>query len=281
MTGASAGLDFQRTFAAALVADVATATATATTTATTTTGDPAIDRLVVQPGFAVYRNTVLAGWLDALVANHPTLHALVGDAWFRGAAREFLRRHPPRDAVLARIGDGFPAFAGALPSARETPYLADVGRLDRLWTESHLAPDAPVLAGADLATLDPVALATLRLRPHPAVRWTSLDAPAAFSIWQRHRERLALDAPLPAEREAVCLVRPRGPVEWLRTDAVGIAFLDACAAGRALDDALQRAAVASEAAGEVADAEAATWFAQLVRAGAFTPTTDDAPETRP
>lgn len=265
MSAAASGMAFQRAFAAALVAGDGGAAAT-------TTGETAIDRLVAQPAFAVYRNTVTTGWLDAMVANHPTLHALTGDAWFRGAAREYLRRHPPRDALLARIGDGFPAFAQALPSAAGTPYLRDVGRLDRLWTESHLAPDAPVLRVDELAGLDVEAFAALRLRLHPATRWASLaDAPAAFSIWRRHREALPLDAPLPDRMEHACLVRPDGAVAWLALDAAGIALVAACAEGLTVDEALERA-------DEGSAPNATEVLVRLVAAGAFA---SDRTENRP
>ena len=49
--------------------------------------------LTRQPGFAVYRNTVLKGATDALVANFPTLERLVGTEW--------LRCRDPRSAVAA------------------------------------------------------------------------------------------------------------------------------------------------------------------------------------
>jgi hypothetical protein len=59
--------DFQRDFAAALLGEATSVTAQA---------------LAAQPGFAVYRNTVLRGCIDALAANHPTVLALVGADWF-------------------------------------------------------------------------------------------------------------------------------------------------------------------------------------------------------
>jgi hypothetical protein len=45
-----------------------------------------IARLARQPGFAVYRNTVIKGCVDALQANYPAVARLVGAEWFRSAA---------------------------------------------------------------------------------------------------------------------------------------------------------------------------------------------------
>ncbi|MFL6719025.1 MAG: DNA-binding domain-containing protein, partial [Burkholderiaceae bacterium] len=38
------------------------------------------------PGLAVYRNTVVKGWVDALQANYPAACRLVGEPFFRQAA---------------------------------------------------------------------------------------------------------------------------------------------------------------------------------------------------
>ncbi|MGZ5715039.1 MAG: HvfC/BufC family peptide modification chaperone, partial [Caldimonas sp.] len=68
---AATSLDaFQRDFAAALLAEPAEAGA-----------------IAAQPGFAVYRNTVLRGCIDALAANYPTVAQLLGAEAFEGAAR--------------------------------------------------------------------------------------------------------------------------------------------------------------------------------------------------
>ncbi|MGJ4749098.1 DNA-binding domain-containing protein, partial [Leptospira sp. SA-E8] len=48
-------------------------------------------RLSEQAGFAVYRNTVLKGCVDALEANFPTVTRLVGQDWLRAAALGYAR----------------------------------------------------------------------------------------------------------------------------------------------------------------------------------------------
>ena len=71
--------DFQREFAAALLGEATSAAGQA---------------LAAQPGFAVYRNTVLRGCVDALAANYPTVATLVGGEWFEAAAGRFARAEP-------------------------------------------------------------------------------------------------------------------------------------------------------------------------------------------
>jgi hypothetical protein len=211
------------------------------------------------PGYAVYRNTGTRAALDALAANHPTVHRLVGDDWFEHAALVFVRRAPPHDGVLAGYGAGFADFLDGFEPARALPYLAEVARLDRAWTEAHLAADAPALGFEALAGLDLDALGRARLVPHPAARWLRSAAAPAFSIWARHREGRDLEADLPWHPEAALVARPRDVVRWCALGDEAWRCLEACAAGAPLGDAL-----------EAGGGDVAAWWPQLVDAGAFT-----------
>ena len=235
--------DFQRRFAAALLAEP---------------GAVAPDAVAAQPGFAVHRNTVMRGAIDALAANFPTVLQLVGVEWFERAARDFVRSHLPREGSLAAYGEGFAEALESLTAAGELPYLGGVARLDRAWTEAHLAADAPVLGAAVLAGLSLEALLDTVLVPHPSARWLSFDAVPAFTIWRRHRERLPLDDDMAWQDESGLVVRPSGEVTWLAIDADAGAFLSACAQGLCFAEAADRA-----------DSGAA-WLPALVAAGAFT-----------
>ena len=150
--------------------------------------NPLISDLTAQPGFAVYRNTVLKGCIDALQANTPAVSRLVGDEWFRAAAAVFARETLPSHPTLLDYGAGFADFLAAFPPAAELPYLADVARLDRLWSLAHVAADAPLLDPALLAALPPAEMARRRLRLHPAAHWRWSDEAPIGSIWSRSRE---------------------------------------------------------------------------------------------
>ena len=143
--------------------------------------------VVFQAGFAVYRNTVMKGCIDALQANYPSIERLVGEEWFRAAAAVYVRSHPPRDTRLLELGADFADFLAAFGPASELPYLPGVARLDRLWTEAHTACDAASLDAAALAGLAPEQLADAVLQPHPAARWAWFEEMPVRSIWQRNR----------------------------------------------------------------------------------------------
>ncbi|PIM50645.1 DUF2063 domain-containing protein [Roseateles chitinivorans] len=190
------------------------------------------------PGFAVYRNTVLKGCADALLSLYPAVHRLVGDDWMRAVALDAARAAPPEAGDLQHYGAHFPAFLEQAVAGSDWPWLGEVARLDRLWSESHVAADAPVLDLATIAALDPARLAAARLVPHPATRWRWCADWPAFSLWQAARTAAADPNPPCWHGQGALLTRPAGAVLSLEIDGADCALLEACAAGQALGDAL-------------------------------------------
>ena len=234
MIGALA--DFQNAFAQALLAPPEPAAGT-------------LAALIAQPGFAVYRNTVIKSCIDALQANYPAVARLTGEGWFRSAAATYVRSNLPRDPSLLRYGASFPDFVAALDAARDLPYLPGVARLDRLWTEAHSACDEVVLSAAAIANLEPAQLAAAVLHPHAAVRWTWFANAPVFSIWSHNRGEGATTDTIWEPRwqaEGALLTRAHHAVEWFALDAAGCAFLDACANGKTLRVATTAALAADQ-----------------------------------
>jgi Putative DNA-binding domain len=244
---------YQDAFAAALLADAPLASA-----------PPAIAKLVRQPGFAVYRNTVMKGCIDALQANYPTIARLVGDEWFRAAAAVFVRQHLPTQPSLLHYGGPFPAFLAAFEPAQAVPYLADVARVDRMWMESHAAPDAPPLAANRVAALTAAQMGRLTLRVHPAARWSWSDEWPIHSLWSRDRDDDgASSAPIAWSGEGVLITRPLGAVLVEPLSCGGVALLEACASGASIE------AAAFAARDTEPGVDIAALIHQLLRAGAF------------
>lgn len=243
---------FQQAFAQALLAEAPA------------TDGPWRD-VFAQPAFAIYRNTVTKGCIDALQANFPTVARLVGDDWFRSAALAYVRAHPPQDSRLLAYGDeGFAAFVQSLPSAAELPYLAGVAQADALWRASHAAADARVLPAHALAQDAPEALATRVLQPHPSTRWAWFDDAPIASLWSHERAGEPVPATLAWQGEGLLFTREDGVVRWQALPRAGCAFLDACAAARPLGEAAQHAL------DEDPSTPLAPVLQQLLRAGAFT-----------
>lgn len=225
--------------------------------------------LAAQPGFAVYRNTVMKGCIDALAANYPAVVSLVGEDWFRAAAADFVRAAPPPRASLLDYGAGFADFLAGLPPAGGLPWLAPIARLDRQWTEAHVARDAACADPTLLARVDADSITQLCLRPHPAARWLWDDAVPVHTLWTLNRGRV----PMPADGLASVHWIGEGALTTRRADEVttqplphaACVLLDACAAGARITEAIG-AALAVDATLDLTAV-----IAQLLRAGAFLP----------
>ena len=219
--------------------------------------------LATQPAFAVYRNTVMSGCIDALQANFPSVARLVGVDWFRAAAATYVRAQPPRDGRMLMYGETFADFLAEFEPARDLRYLAGVARLDRLWIEAHTAEDAAAVDSGWLASLSPEELGALRLRPHPAARWRLFDDAPIYSIWARNRSGIDTTAEIVWQGEGALLTRPVDAVAWQRIAHPGGAFLDACAQGCLLAQAAGAALCVDP------DADIAALLSQLLSAGAL------------
>jgi hypothetical protein len=219
--------------------------------------------LVAQPGFAVYRNTVFKGCVDALQANFPTVERLVGVEWFRSAAVIYAQATPPDDARLVYYGATFPSFLEAFEPARELTWLGGVARLDRLWVEAHVAADEAPLDAADVARLSPEDFTHTVLRPQASARWAWFDAQPVYAIWRANREAVELPEALDWQGEGALLLRAGGRVTWRALGKGGCALLDACAQGREMGEAIEHALAAEP------DLDLASLMAGLFADGAF------------
>ncbi|MBN3968266.1 DUF2063 domain-containing protein [Pseudomonas sp. 43NM1] len=200
-----------------------------------------MDSLTTQPGFTVYRNTVLKGSTDALLANFPTVERLVGTDWLRSAIAIYARLSPPTDARLLHYGSDFPRFLDEFEHAREMPYLGGVARLDLLWTQVHCAVDESGLELNELSQFPETELGNLQLKPRASARWIWLPDCPAYTIWRVNREQLEMPEELEWQGEGALLTRKAGRVHWQAVSVADCAFLDACAKQLPLDLAADKA----------------------------------------
>ncbi len=209
--------------------------------------------------FAVYRNNVHVGLVEALTKRYPVVARLVGDDFFRGMARVYVGAHKPASPLLIHYGADFPDFIAGFAPAATIPYLPDVARLESAWLEAYHAADAAALAIAALVTLPPERLPGLRLVAHPSTRLVVSRFPVG-SIWSAHRS----DPVQPighARAETVLVVRPLADVGVQVLPAGDTAFIAALLSGKSV-------AEAAELAGP--DTAPAQVLAGLIGLGAFT-----------
>jgi len=215
-------------------------------------------------GLGVYRNTTTKGLVDAIMAQFPTVTSVVGPDWMAVAARAFGSSHPPTAAPLVVYGQEFADWLDGPAREQDLPYLADLARLDRLWTECHTAADDPDLAPDALSRLDAKDFGSFRLTPRASSRWASFPW-AVPTLWQALREDSALAGfDLEDRAEGLLLTRPDLDVAFSVVAPGAVAFLAACAEG------LSMAAAAAAALSADPGLNLQASFAHLVAAGAFT-----------
>src|SRR5205807_2161977 len=95
--------------------------------------------------FSVYRNNVVVGLVEALKANYPAVCRIVGEDFFGAMARDYVVARPPTSPILLDYGGDFAAFIAGFEPTANLPYLADVARFERAWSEAYHACEACAL----------------------------------------------------------------------------------------------------------------------------------------
>ncbi|TAK48463.1 MAG: DUF2063 domain-containing protein [Xanthobacteraceae bacterium] len=195
--------------------------------------------------FSVYRNNVVAGLTETLKDAFPAVQRLVGTDFFRAMARVYVATDPPHSPIMLDYGTGFPDFIENFEPAATLPYLADVARIERAWTEAYHAPEAAPLELGAFAAIDPEQLPVIRLKFHPSVRFVRSRFPA-LTIWQMN---VGDGAPAPVDLAAggedVLIVRPMADVEVRSLPAGSLEFVQELANEGSILAALQAALTAN------------------------------------
>ncbi len=213
--------------------------------------------------FAVYRNNVIVGLVQALREQFPAIEKIVGEEFFAAMARVYVVNEPPRSPILIDYGNGFPGFIARFEPAAELPYLADVARLEIARTRAYHAADATSLNPAHWNGLDPAALADTRATLHPSLQILRSRYPVV-TIWEMNAGGIEPASIEDCEAENALIVRPHFDVEVRRLPAGGAAFLHALAMGASLGEA------ATSAAAETPAFDLAANLAGLIGAGLAT-----------
>lgn len=214
-------------------------------------------------GLSIYRNTIRKGLADAIAASFPAVLAVVGAEWLREAAVMFSHSHPPMQASLIDYGDAFPGWLAEFEPARQLPYLPDLARLDRLWTEAHLAADSACLAPEALGAMSPDAFHCVSLQLVPSVRLVMFDT-SMPDLWVALRGPHApKDLELQDAAQALLIWRPVSEVKTTSLKPAVFAFLEACRRGESV------AAAVAMVAAQMPLAELTEMFADLFSSGVF------------
>ena len=219
-------------------------------------GQPAAKR------FAVYRNNVTVSLIEAMAESFPVVQKIVGEEFFSGMARIYVRQNPPKNPILMFYGEDFPDFLGTFEPVRHLAYLPDVARLELLRRQAYHAADAELMPPDALAGITPEKLPNIVFQFHPSVRILQSIYPV-LSIWEWNNEADENKRkPLPGHGEGCLITRPDQSVEMRRLPPGAGDFLEDVKSGRALGEAAERQVGNSEF-------DLAANLAGLLESGAF------------
>ena len=139
--------------------------------------------LAAERRLQVSRNNVFIGLMEALQALYPVVEKLVGETFFRQAARRYVAEHPSRSGNILDYGDRFPEFLSAAPGLEALPYLPEIAALEWNVHRAFHAADAGSLEPAALAAVPPERFDALCLALHPTSHLAASRHPL-FDIWQ-------------------------------------------------------------------------------------------------
>ena len=216
-------------------------------------GEPALrDVLLGEPTqnarrLAAYRRNVMVNLSSALALTYPVIERIVGELFFREAARAHALLEPSRSGDLNDYGANFAGFIGSYAHAAAMPYLSDLAHLE--WQLQMLAlmsdtsiPEAIKAAPfAALASTPADRYDALFLELEPAaVRMNStwpLD-----EIWRVNQVDFAGDMQVDFSRPCQLLLwrTPRG-MQLAALGKAEAALLDGLLAGDALAGAVESA----------------------------------------
>jgi hypothetical protein len=187
--------------------------------------------------FAIHRNNLFVGLIDALAARFPVCERLVGQDFFRSMARAYVAEQRPRSPILLHYGDAFPDFIAGFAPAAELAYLADVARLEAARSSAYHAADAIPLRIETIASCRPVELIEARLTLHPSLRLVRSPHPIA-AIWTAHQGGGEhVDPPAQWEAEDVLVLRAETEVLTRLLPAGAHSFISALVSGETLAQA--------------------------------------------
>lgn len=195
--------------------------------------------------FAVYRNNVAVGLVNAVGGVFPAVKRIVGDEFFNAMALAYVRAEPPTSPVLLQYGQGFADFIAGFAPAASLAYLADVARIEWAWREAYHAAEGVRIGPGDLAGIAEADLPLLTFSLHPSVQVIRSAYPV-LTIWRINTS----DEPIaPVDLrvgEDALIVRPEAAVDVRQLAAGGAVFIETLASGGSLAEAAELAAGADD-----------------------------------
>ena len=200
------------------------------------------DGLTSDARLRIYRNHVLVTLTDALIATFPVVCRLVDERFFRYAADQYIRAHPPTVPCLFEYGESFAAFLAGFGPCQHLEYLPDVARLEWAINFADHADDAVAIDATRLGEVPTDRIGSVTLALHPSVSFLSSRWPID-RIWRANQPDADPDATVNLDAGGAQLeIRRVGEdVVFRSLDDATYAFRTALACGESLELAVAAA----------------------------------------
>lgn len=122
--------------------------------------------VVLPERLKIYRNNIVGSLTDVMIAHFPVTQKLVGEAFFKGMARSYILKNPPKGGCLNIYGQDFYQFVAKYEPAKGLKYLPDVAKMEAALNAAYYAPDEVILRPQDLAEVEDLETASIGLQAH-------------------------------------------------------------------------------------------------------------------
>jgi hypothetical protein len=132
--------------------------------------------------FGVYRYAYRSRLIEVMRNEHELLHAYLGDDSFDEMANAFISAHPSTHPNLRWFSGELPGFLARTEPFCDHPVIRELAELEKALNDAFDAPDGPVLALENMASIAPESWSHLAFQPHGSA--TRLDFRTnAVAIW--------------------------------------------------------------------------------------------------
>jgi uncharacterized protein len=202
------------------------------------------DAGVIEQRLAIYRANVAASAIKALSAAYPVIRQVVGEDFFDGLARAYLRAVPSESGDLHDYGAAFAAFVADFPHTQSLPYLPDLARVEWAVHRAYGAEDVQPWNQAALARVAPARQAGIRFEWAAGTALVDSNFPIA-RIWLIHQPAFEGDFSVDwSVRECALVARDGWRVVVSALAAGDAAFMAGSLAGATLGACAEKAVVA-------------------------------------
>lgn len=195
----------------------------------------------IDPKFvSVYRNNSATAFADVLRANYKTVEAVVGREYFSNLTQKYMQKYPCQHRTLVGYGADFISILEDNQSDHKLPYLASFAKLDRAWTQAHIALDTEHLTLESLVnSLGPEDnLLAQTVTPKPDVQIIKNPWPV-FNIWEKLRDgdELGKTSEMEQKQENILLWRYENEITYKPLSNAELVFLESVFAQQTLGQA--------------------------------------------